>query len=369
MKSGRAALLIFLTLSVLVTPLGTAAQPAAKVWRIGFLGVATATLYERQVESLLLGLREHGYVEGRNTAIEFRWAEGRYDRLAALAAELVSLKPDVIITHGGPGTLAVKGATSTIPVVMAIIGNPVEVGAVASLARPGGNITGSSFLFQEVNAQRLLLDGLGARRLVAVAGPSYGGFQAFQWAVTYPEFMRGIVAVVTAPKMPGGPEGLRELTDRFATDPHWNGGWHYDRGGIPATLTALRIETLKRYGMNEILAVGIPDPAQRERRIREMAEAWAREFDPNSMVTLRKARIGFDTERDFGKIRAKVLYVLSRTDKLFPPSIAPGVMNRLRAAGVEARYVEIDGEFGHLASGRDWAKWAPALRDFASSLD
>lgn len=121
--------------------------------------------------------------------------------------------------------------------------------------------------------------------------------------------------------------------------------------------------------MNEVLAVDTPDPTQRADRIRQMAEAWAREFDPNSMVALRKARMGFDTERDFGKIRAKVLYVLSRTDKLFPPSIAPGVMDKLGAAGVEAKYVEIDSEFGHVASGPDWAKWAPALRDFLSSLD
>jgi putative ABC transport system substrate-binding protein len=149
-------LAVVLTLSLALAPLAVEAQrQAGKVYRIGFLGVTTAALYERQIEELSLGLREHGYVEGRNVTIEFRWAEGRYDRLSGLAAELVRLNPDVIITHGGPGTLALKQTTSTIPIVMAIIGNPVEVGAVASLAHPGGNITGSSFLFQEVNAKRV----------------------------------------------------------------------------------------------------------------------------------------------------------------------------------------------------------------------
>ena len=83
---------------------------------------------------------------------------------------------------------------------------------------------------------------------------------------------------------------------------------------------------------------------------------------------MRRALETFDTEPEFGKIRAKVLYVLSRTDTLFPPSIAPGVMDTLAAAGVDARYVEIDTDFGHSASGREWAKWAPALREFLASL-
>jgi homoserine O-acetyltransferase len=220
-----------------------------------------------------------------------------------------------------------------------------------------------------VSAQKLMLDGLGVRRLVAVAGPSFGGFQAFQWAVTYPEHMRGIVAVVTAPKGSGGPEAVKALTDRFAKDPNWNGGWHYSHGGIPATMTELRVETLRRYGQNEILAARGLGEAEREARIRAMAERWAREFDPNSMVALRKASVRFDAERDFDRVRAKVLYVLSRTDKLFPPSIAPAVMDRMKQAGIDARYVEIDSDFGHSASGPEWAKWGPALRDFLASLE
>jgi putative ABC transport system substrate-binding protein len=109
------------------------------------------------MEGLRRGLRDHGYIEGKNIVIEERWAEGKYDRLPTLAAELVFLKVDVIITHGTPAALAAKQATATIPIVMAIVGNPVETGIVASLAQPGGNITGSSFFDAELNAKRLEL--------------------------------------------------------------------------------------------------------------------------------------------------------------------------------------------------------------------
>jgi homoserine O-acetyltransferase len=220
-----------------------------------------------------------------------------------------------------------------------------------------------------VTAQKALLDSLGVRHLVAVAGPSFGGYQAFQWAVTYPEHMSGIVPVVTAPKGSGGEQAVQTLVAQLARDPNWNGGWYYDRGGIASTLAAMRADTLARYGFDEILAARFPDAEARGAEIRRMAAQWAREFDPNSLVALRRASVRFDAERDFGKIRAKVLYVLSRTDKLFPPSIAPAVMHKLAAAGVDARYVEIDTEFGHSASGREWAKWGPALRDFINGLD
>jgi homoserine O-acetyltransferase len=93
-----------------------------------------------------------------------------------------------------------------------------------------------------VRAQKLLLESLGVHHLVAVAGPSFGGYQAFQWAVQYPDFMECVVPVVTAPKTRAG-AGVEELVNVFARDPNWNGGWHYDRGGIPATMTAMRVST------------------------------------------------------------------------------------------------------------------------------
>ena len=220
-----------------------------------------------------------------------------------------------------------------------------------------------------VTAQKAMLDSLGVRHLVAVAGPSFGGYQAFQWAVTFPDHMSGIVPVVSAPKGSGGEQAVQTLLAQLARDPGWNGGWYYDRGGLPATLAAMRYDTLSRYGYNEALAAAFPERAARQAEMRRMAEAWARQFDANSLVTLRRAAVRFNAEQDFGKMRAKVLYVLSRTDKLFPPSIAPGVLDKLAAAGVEGRYVEIDTDFGHSASGREWAKWAPALREFLARLE
>jgi putative tryptophan/tyrosine transport system substrate-binding protein len=113
-----------------------------KVVRIGFLGPNSAASTSSRMESLRAGLRELGYVEGKNLLIESRWADGNYDRLPDLATELVGLKVDLILTSGTPGTRAAKSATTTIPIIMVTSGDPVALGLVASLARPGGNITG-----------------------------------------------------------------------------------------------------------------------------------------------------------------------------------------------------------------------------------
>lgn len=220
-----------------------------------------------------------------------------------------------------------------------------------------------------VSAQKALLDSLGVKHLVAVAGPSFGGYQTFQWGVTYPAFMEGLVAVVSAPKGSGGEASVKALVDTLAKDPHWNGGRYYDKGGITPTLTAMRVATLRRYGIEEQLAAKFPDKEAREAEITKRAESWSKVFDGNSLVVLRKAAVRFDAEKDMAKIKAKVLYVLSRTDKLFPPAIAPGVIDRLKAAGVDADYFEIDSDFGHSASGLDAAKWAPRLTAFMAALD
>jgi homoserine O-acetyltransferase/O-succinyltransferase len=215
-----------------------------------------------------------------------------------------------------------------------------------------------------VGAQKLLLDSLGVPHLVAVTGPSYGGYQAFQWVVSYPEMMDAIAAVVTAPRSQNAERSLAELTARLATDSEWHGGHYYGGGGAKAALTEMRFETLMRYGYDQQLAGRYPDKTEREAAIRRLAADWARDWDANSLVILRRATIGFDTVKDFAKIRAKVLYVLCRSDVLFPPGLAPRVMADLAAAGVEARYFEIDSDFGHSASGPEHAKWSPVLREF-----
>src|SRR5262249_41835528 len=128
-----------------------------KSGRSGSWARGTAAGMAGWVEALRGGLRERGYVEGRNLSIEYRWADGRYQRAPELAAELVRLKVEVLVTHGTPGTLAAKGATTTIPIVMASVGDAVFSGLVKSLAKPGGNVTGSSFFNPELAAKRLEL--------------------------------------------------------------------------------------------------------------------------------------------------------------------------------------------------------------------
>ncbi len=178
--------------------------------------------------------------------------------------------------------------------------------------------------------------------------------------------MHGIVAAVTAPSTPPG--RLEKLVAQLAQDPNWNGGDYYDRGGVLATTTKMRMETLRGYGIEAQLADRIADPAEREAELHRIARAWAEAFDANSLVILRKALLDYDIEPDFVRIRARVLYVLSTTDTLFPPSLGEAVVRKLRAAGVTAEYVELESPYGHLASGRDAAKWAPALRRFLDAL-
>jgi putative ABC transport system substrate-binding protein len=153
---GRRKFLATLGGAAAAWPLAARAQQAAMPV-IGFLGGADPIGYAVLIEAFRSGLRDHGYIEGKNVLIEYRWAEGNYERLPRLAAELVHRKVDIIITQGTPAAFAAKQATTTIPIVMAIVGDPVDSGIVASYSRPGGNITGSSFFFPEINAKRLEL--------------------------------------------------------------------------------------------------------------------------------------------------------------------------------------------------------------------
>jgi putative ABC transport system substrate-binding protein len=132
------------------------AQQPARIPRIGILIAASASFYSARVEAFRQRLRELGYVEGKNIVIEYRYTEGKLERLPDLAAELVSLKVDVIVTTG-PGILAAKKASPTMPIVFASFGDPVGSGLVSSLARPGGNITGLSLMTPDLNGKRLEL--------------------------------------------------------------------------------------------------------------------------------------------------------------------------------------------------------------------
>jgi len=141
------------TLSALCLPAN--AQQQGKIFRIGFLDSSTASGSAVLVDAFRQELSKLGWVEGKNITIEYRFAEGKPDRFPELAAELVRLKIDLIVTTAGPPALAAKGATTTIPIVMVNVGDPVAFGLVASLARPGGNVTGNASLAPELNTKRL----------------------------------------------------------------------------------------------------------------------------------------------------------------------------------------------------------------------
>ena len=148
----------FLTLfggAVLAWPLAVRAQPMAKVWHVGMLETTAATLNATNLDAFKQALRQLGYIEGQNLIVEYRSGDGHIERFPQLAAELVRLNVDIIITRGTPAALAAKKATATIPIVMAAIGEPVETGMVASLARPGGNVTGLSAFVTELTAKRI----------------------------------------------------------------------------------------------------------------------------------------------------------------------------------------------------------------------
>jgi len=139
------AVVALLALGVAAAPLAAEAQQAGKVYRIGYLSTPTRESVEHGLQAFLRKLRELGWVEGQNVIIEYRWAEGNVERLPDLAAELVRRNVDVIVAPAGSAALAAKNATSSIPIVMIFPSDPVEIGLVASLGRPGGNITGTTF--------------------------------------------------------------------------------------------------------------------------------------------------------------------------------------------------------------------------------
>jgi putative ABC transport system substrate-binding protein len=148
-------LLLMLGMAILGVPLGTNAQQPARVPRIGILTLAASM--PPTFEAFRQGLRELGYVEGQDIALEYRFAQERADRLPALAADLVRMKVEVIVTQSTQAALAAKHATHTIPIVMAVVGDPVTAGLVASLARPGGNVTGLTLYGTELSGKRLEL--------------------------------------------------------------------------------------------------------------------------------------------------------------------------------------------------------------------
>jgi putative ABC transport system substrate-binding protein len=156
---GRRKFLATLGGAAAAWPLAARAQQAAKLPIIGFLGAATPSTTTPWIAAFVQRLREFGWVEGRNIVIEYRWAEGRTKRYAEIAAEFVRIKVDVIVTHSTAPVVAAKQATAVIPIVFAAVSDPVGTGLVASLARPGGNVTGLANQLSDTVGKKLELVG------------------------------------------------------------------------------------------------------------------------------------------------------------------------------------------------------------------
>ena len=183
MKLKRLGLSVVLAFGILAAPLAAEAQRGGKVYRIGVLETTSAAGNATNLAAFRQGLSELGYVEGRDIVIEYRSAEGRSERFKELAAELVRLKVDLILTRGTPAVLAATTATKTIPVVMAASGDPLLSGVVPSLARPGGNVTGLSAITIEVSGKRLdlLRQALPALNRLGVLLNMANSNNALQW--------------------------------------------------------------------------------------------------------------------------------------------------------------------------------------------
>ena len=167
---------LFIILALLAAPLGAEAQQAGKVPRVGLLGTATPSLMAPWITAFRDGLRQHGYVEGQNVVIEYRWGEGQPDRFPGLVAELIRLNVDVIVTSGPHAIRAAQAGTRTIPIVMAVIDDPVEQGFVTSFGRPGGNLTGVSFQDPDLVTKRVQLLREALPRVTRVAALNRPGF-------------------------------------------------------------------------------------------------------------------------------------------------------------------------------------------------
>ncbi len=199
--------LVILIITLLAVPLAAEAQQPGKVFRVGFLTAYSSSADASLFDSFRQGMRNLGYEEGRNVAYETRWAEGRLERLPGLAAELVALKPDVMLVSSTPAVLAAKKTTKTIPIVMTSVGDPVGTGLVDSLARPGGNITGNTTLIVEMAGKRLELLKQTVPRLSRVAVLGHPGDPIFAGQIRHAQ------AVARALKVEVFPVEIRAISE------------------------------------------------------------------------------------------------------------------------------------------------------------
>ncbi|MGY6270009.1 alpha/beta fold hydrolase [Achromobacter denitrificans] len=212
-----------------------------------------------------------------------------------------------------------------------------------------------------VSAQKALLERLGVTRLRMVAGPSFGGMQALQWALDHPAWVGSAASVVSAPHWPAG-MSAEELLRRFERDPEWHGGRYVPGRDMIAAMQRLRVETLVRYGAERLLEdFGQKGDAPALRRIEEAAWRWAETFDPHALLALQRAGERFDVRPRLAEIRCPVLFAPSSSDLVFPPDEQTRTLLR-QALGERLRWREISTPYGHLASGVEIGQWEPCLK-------
>lgn len=240
-------------------PLAVHAQQPAKQPIIGFLGANTSAAQTKSTAALVQRLRELGWIDGRNVSIEYRWAEGRFERSPEIIAELVRLKADVIVTHAPLNVIAAKRATSVIPIVFAAVGDPVGIGVVASLARPGGNVTGLSLQSADLAGKRLeLLREVipGLRRLaILINAPSPNAvveISEVKAAIPKLDVEVAVLEIRRAEDIAPAIEGLKNGADALyvQTDPLFN----TNRARISALALDAKLPTIS--GTREYVAAG-----------------------------------------------------------------------------------------------------------------
>lgn len=205
-----------------------------------------------------------------------------------------------------------------------------------------------------VEAQFQMLQHLGVRHLRAVIGPSFGGFQALQWALDHPDWVDAIGVISSDFSSPAG-QGKVQQQARLSASPQWHGGWYYDQGGMRETLEALRRQTLRSYGLERVLAARGLTLDEAQARIEAACGEWAERFDANSLPVLAGAAEHFDVRGRLHEIRARVLMVQASTDAFFPASET--ARQRLSQLAGPWRYRAIDSPYGHMAASVELAQW------------
>jgi homoserine O-acetyltransferase len=221
-----------------------------------------------------------------------------------------------------------------------------------------------------VEVQRKLIDWLGIGQLQSVIGYSYGGHLAYLWSGTYPDRMRSVVTIAGRMRRTTTMKDIHEIRDWFEERcSGWNAGSYYGReksGGIHDALIEYRIERLKKYGVGDWLDATVPDPAERDRILRERAETWAGQFDANSLWLLYRAGIGSDARPLAENMRAPLLKVLADTDSVAPFEEGQETVDFLRSHGVDARFLPLHTPYGHAGPMLEAGKWSADLASFLS---